>query len=144
MTFLLYDTPANLTAALQAQCSVSDADISGIHTASYAVCAPGADIWMTRPGRSLQLLLSKLFIGCADCQYATRVAILPHCSTVILVDRSWEESPTALWTFIATSFGLTIAAITQFKKNQLSLLEALQISNLVWYVHLRISAGGLY
>ncbi|KAE9398470.1 hypothetical protein BT96DRAFT_940126 [Gymnopus androsaceus JB14] len=59
-------------------------------------------------------------------------------SSVILVDRSWEEAPTALWTFIATNFGLTIAAIIQFKKQQLSLLEALQVSNLVWLANFGI------
>ncbi|KAF5388524.1 hypothetical protein D9757_004677 [Collybiopsis confluens] len=89
-------------------------------------------------GRSLQFLLPKFPIGWADSQYATRATVSSCCSTVILVDRSWEEAPTALWTFIATSFGLTIAAIIQFKKNQLSLLEALQISNLVWLANFGI------
>ena len=49
---------------------------------------------------------------------------------VLLVDRSWEDAPSALWTFIATSFGLTIAAIVE--REQLSLFQALQVSNLVW------------
>ncbi|KAF8216071.1 hypothetical protein K438DRAFT_624365 [Mycena galopus ATCC 62051] len=52
---------------------------------------------------------------------------------VILVDRSWQEAPTALWTFIATSFGLTIATIVQHQSGgQLTLYQALQVSNLVW------------
>jgi hypothetical protein len=51
---------------------------------------------------------------------------------VLLVDRSWEDAPSALWTFIATSFGLTVAALAQVTKNQLSLFQALQVSNLVW------------
>ncbi|KAJ6519972.1 hypothetical protein C8R45DRAFT_42560 [Mycena sanguinolenta] len=52
---------------------------------------------------------------------------------VILVDRSWQDAPTALWTFIATSFGLTIATIVQHQSDgQLTLFQALQVSNLVW------------
>ncbi|KAJ6621217.1 hypothetical protein B0H10DRAFT_1021653 [Mycena sp. CBHHK59/15] len=51
---------------------------------------------------------------------------------VILVDRSWQDAPTALWTFIATSAGLVIATITQHQSNDLTFLEALQVSNLVW------------
>ncbi|KAJ7235862.1 hypothetical protein B0H12DRAFT_1140905 [Mycena haematopus] len=52
---------------------------------------------------------------------------------VILVDRSWQDAPTALWTFIATSFGLTVATIVQHQSDsQLTLFQALQVSNLVW------------
>ncbi|KAI0785044.1 hypothetical protein C8Q75DRAFT_777173 [Abortiporus biennis] len=51
---------------------------------------------------------------------------------VILVTRSWEDAPGALWTFIATSFGLTIAAIGQARHRQLSFFQVLQVSNLVW------------
>lgn len=55
---------------------------------------------------------------------------------VLLVDRSWEDAPTALWTFIATSFGLSIAAIAQkindSGNNKLTLFQALIVSNLVW------------
>jgi hypothetical protein len=51
---------------------------------------------------------------------------------VLLVDRSWQDAPSALWTFIATSFGLTLAALVQATQNQLSLFQALQVSNLVW------------
>jgi hypothetical protein len=51
-------------------------------------------------------------------------------TTVLLVDRSWQDAPIALWTFIATSFGLTAAAIVQ--REQLTLFQALQVSNLVW------------
>ncbi|KAJ6503381.1 hypothetical protein C8R47DRAFT_1105910 [Mycena vitilis] len=53
---------------------------------------------------------------------------------VILVDRSWQDAPTALWTFIATSFGLTIATIVQHQSRtgQLTLFQGLQVSNLVW------------
>jgi len=51
---------------------------------------------------------------------------------VILVDRSWQDAPTALWTFIATSFGLTIATIVQQSDGQLTLFQGLQVSNLVW------------
>ncbi|KAJ7619177.1 hypothetical protein DFH06DRAFT_77838 [Mycena polygramma] len=53
---------------------------------------------------------------------------------VILVDRSWQDAPTALWTFIATSFGLTIATIVQHQSGtgQLTLFQGLQVSNLVW------------
>lgn len=50
--------------------------------------------------------------------------------SVLLTDRSWQDAPIALWTFIATSAGLTLAAIVQ--RSQLSLFEALQVSNLVW------------
>ncbi|THV07512.1 hypothetical protein K435DRAFT_259996 [Dendrothele bispora CBS 962.96] len=49
---------------------------------------------------------------------------------VLLVDRSWQDAPVALWTFIATSFGLTLAAI--INRSELVLLEAMQVSNLVW------------
>ncbi|KAF9502377.1 hypothetical protein BDN71DRAFT_1426050 [Pleurotus eryngii] len=51
---------------------------------------------------------------------------------VILVDRSWEDAPSALYTLIATSGGLQIAAIVQAKSSKLTLLQALQVSNLVW------------
>ncbi|KAJ7446503.1 hypothetical protein B0H11DRAFT_381601 [Mycena galericulata] len=52
---------------------------------------------------------------------------------VILVDRSWQDAPIALWTFIATSFGLTIATIVQYRSNPpLTLFQGLQVSNLVW------------
>ncbi|KAJ6604800.1 hypothetical protein DFH09DRAFT_322601 [Mycena vulgaris] len=52
---------------------------------------------------------------------------------VILVDRSWQDAPIALWTFIATSFGLTIATIVQHQSDaQLTLFQGLQVSNLVW------------
>lgn len=51
---------------------------------------------------------------------------------VLLVDRQSDAS--AVWTFIATSFGLTISAIVQAAQHQLSLLQALQVSNLVWSV----------
>ncbi|KAJ4485804.1 hypothetical protein J3R30DRAFT_1410683 [Lentinula aciculospora] len=56
---------------------------------------------------------------------------------VILVDRSTDAS-TSLWTFTAASFGLTIAAVIQYAKQQLSLLEALQVSNLVWLANFGI------
>lgn len=52
---------------------------------------------------------------------------------VILVDRSWQDAAIALWTFIATSSGLTIATIVQHQSNaQLTLFQGLQVSNLVW------------
>lgn len=51
---------------------------------------------------------------------------------VLLVDRSWQDAPSALWTFIATSFGLTIAALVQAARGDLTLFQALQVSNLVW------------
>ncbi|KAK7695290.1 hypothetical protein QCA50_002480 [Cerrena zonata] len=51
---------------------------------------------------------------------------------VLLVDRSWEDAPSALWTFTSTSCGLTIAAIVQARSGQLSFFQALQVSNLVW------------
>ena len=54
---------------------------------------------------------------------------------VILVDRSWQDAPSALWTFIATSFGLTISAISLARQNSLSWFQALQVANLVWYVY---------
>lgn len=53
---------------------------------------------------------------------------------VLLVDRSWEDAPGALWNFIATSFGLTLASLIQYSQNNLSLYEALEVSNLVWSV----------
>ncbi|KAJ3865247.1 hypothetical protein EV359DRAFT_80663 [Lentinula novae-zelandiae] len=62
---------------------------------------------------------------------------------VILVDRSTDAS-TSLWTFTAASFGLTIAAVMQYAKQQLSLLEALQVSNLVWQVLHRLANLGIF
>ncbi|KAJ7706025.1 hypothetical protein B0H17DRAFT_607250 [Mycena rosella] len=61
---------------------------------------------------------------------------------VILVDRSWEDAPIALWTFIATSFGLTIATIVQHQSDaQLTLFQGLQVSNLAGkFRHLRRSS----
>ncbi|KAG6879488.1 hypothetical protein C0992_002211 [Termitomyces sp. T32_za158] len=49
---------------------------------------------------------------------------------VLLVDRSWQNAPVALWTFIATSAGLVLAAI--IIRDQLTLFQGLQVSNLVW------------
>ncbi|KAF9469855.1 hypothetical protein BDZ94DRAFT_1316968 [Collybia nuda] len=49
---------------------------------------------------------------------------------VLLVDRSWQDAPIALWTFIATSAGLTLAAVVQ--REQLTLFQALVVSDLVW------------
>jgi len=63
------------------------------------------------------------------------VRISFYCQTfllVLLVDRSWREAPSALWTFIATSFGLTIAALVQAAQGNLTLFQALQVLNLVW------------
>lgn len=56
-------------------------------------------------------------------------------SIVLLVNRSWEDAPSALWTFIATNLGLTISALAQARTGAtpgLSLYEAIQVSNLVW------------
>ncbi|KAG6817945.1 hypothetical protein H0H87_012413 [Tephrocybe sp. NHM501043] len=49
---------------------------------------------------------------------------------VLLVDRSWQDAPIALWTFIATSAGLVLAAVIH--RADLTLFQALQVSNLVW------------
>ena len=37
-----------------------------------------------------------------------------------------------MWTFIATNFGLTIAALAQLKGDELTLFEAIEVSYLVW------------
>ncbi|KAJ3511384.1 hypothetical protein NLJ89_g4121 [Agrocybe chaxingu] len=55
---------------------------------------------------------------------------------VLLVDRSWEDAPVALWTFIVISFGILLAAIIQ--RSQLSLFQALQLSNLIWLANFSI------
>uniref|UniRef100_A0A8H7Y7J4 Uncharacterized protein n=1 Tax=Psilocybe cubensis TaxID=181762 RepID=A0A8H7Y7J4_PSICU len=55
---------------------------------------------------------------------------------VLLVDRSWEDAPITLWTFIATSFGISLAAIIQ--REQLSFFQALQLSNLIWLANFGI------
>ncbi|CAA7265893.1 unnamed protein product [Cyclocybe aegerita] len=55
---------------------------------------------------------------------------------VLLVDRSWEDAPVALWTFIVTSFGILLAAIIQ--RSQLSIFQALQLSNLIWLANFSI------
>jgi len=57
---------------------------------------------------------------------------LQNILSVLLVTRSWQDAPGALWTFIATSFGLTISAIVQSKQGQLSFFQAVQVCNLVW------------
>ena len=51
---------------------------------------------------------------------------------VFLVNRSYEDAPNALWTFIMTNIGLTLAAVVQQTHHQLSFFQALQVSNLVW------------
>ncbi|KAK7682296.1 hypothetical protein QCA50_014499 [Cerrena zonata] len=51
---------------------------------------------------------------------------------VFLVNRSYEDAPNALWTFIMTNVGLTLAAIVQASDHQLSFFQAIQVSNLVW------------
>jgi len=53
---------------------------------------------------------------------------------VLLVDRSSQDAPSALWTFISTSFGLTVAAIVQAGAGSLTFFQAVQVSNLVWCV----------
>ncbi|KZP28812.1 hypothetical protein FIBSPDRAFT_992929 [Athelia psychrophila] len=52
---------------------------------------------------------------------------------VLLVNRSVsrEEAISALWTFIATSFGLTISAVVLAATEQLTLFQALHVLNLV-------------
>ncbi|KAG6890005.1 hypothetical protein C0995_012965 [Termitomyces sp. Mi166 len=55
---------------------------------------------------------------------------------VLLVDRSWQSAPIALWTFIATSAGLILAAI--IIREELTLFQALQVSNLVWLANFGI------
>ena len=52
--------------------------------------------------------------------------------SVLLVNRSWEDAPNSLWTFIATNFGLTVAALVQLTSNELTLFEAIEVSYLVW------------
>ncbi|KAJ7597483.1 hypothetical protein C8J56DRAFT_321192 [Mycena floridula] len=49
---------------------------------------------------------------------------------VLLVDRSWQDAPVALWTFIFTSLGLMLAAVVDSK--DLTFFQALQVSLLVW------------
>ena len=51
---------------------------------------------------------------------------------VFLVNRSYEDAPNALWTFIMTNIGLTLAAVVQQTHHQLTFFQALQVSNLVW------------
>ncbi|PPQ99577.1 hypothetical protein CVT24_005364 [Panaeolus cyanescens] len=55
---------------------------------------------------------------------------------VLLVDRSWESAPITLWTFIATSFGVVIAAVVQ--RREISLFQALHLSYLVWLANFAI------
>ncbi|KAF8588164.1 hypothetical protein K439DRAFT_686237 [Ramaria rubella] len=55
---------------------------------------------------------------------------------VLLVDRSYEDAESSLWTFIATSFGLTIAALVQVASNSLTLLEGILVSQLSWLANL--------
>ncbi|KAK7058452.1 hypothetical protein VNI00_002086 [Paramarasmius palmivorus] len=57
---------------------------------------------------------------------------------VFLVDRSWEDAPIALWTYIAMSFSLTIATIINQLQNAMTLLAALVVSNLVWLANVGI------
>ncbi|KIM88675.1 hypothetical protein PILCRDRAFT_85227 [Piloderma croceum F 1598] len=68
-----------------------------------------------------------------SCTFEHPLVLNPDISgVVLLVDRSWEDAPSALWTFIATSFGLTIAALVQAAQSNLTLFQALQVLNLVW------------
>ncbi|KAG7099631.1 hypothetical protein E1B28_001459 [Marasmius oreades] len=55
---------------------------------------------------------------------------------VVLVNRSWQDAPIALWTCITMSFGLTIAAMANI--NFITLLEVLQVCNLVWLANIGI------
>ncbi|KAJ8084477.1 hypothetical protein PM082_003247 [Marasmius tenuissimus] len=56
---------------------------------------------------------------------------------VVLVNRSWQDAPIALWTCIAMSFGLTVAVLANFK-SFMTLLEVLQVCNLVWLANIGI------
>jgi hypothetical protein len=93
---------------------------------------PCIELLNVTKGRTDQFLSSDLYtwsvsIVCIDKVTGYSISDLP----VLLVDRSWQDAPIALWTFIATSFGLTIAAIVQ--QEHLTLFQALQVSNLVWF-----------
>ncbi|KAK7681789.1 hypothetical protein QCA50_015136 [Cerrena zonata] len=50
----------------------------------------------------------------------------------LLVFFSQEDTISVLWTFIMMNFGLTLAAVVQAFNRQLSLFQALQITNLLW------------
>ncbi|KAL0572932.1 hypothetical protein V5O48_009045 [Marasmius crinis-equi] len=55
---------------------------------------------------------------------------------VVLVNRSWQDAPLALWTCITMSLALTIAVIANLKF--MTLLEVLQVCNLVWLANIGI------
>jgi len=55
---------------------------------------------------------------------------------VWLVARSPTDSEGALWTFIATSFGLTVSALVQVNSKNLTLLEGILVSQLSWLANL--------
>ncbi|KAF8512055.1 hypothetical protein JB92DRAFT_2930646 [Gautieria morchelliformis] len=55
---------------------------------------------------------------------------------VLLVDRSYEDAENALWTFIATSFGLTVAALVQVGLGNLNFVEGILASQLAWLANL--------
>jgi hypothetical protein len=68
--------------------------------------------------------------------------------TVLLIALSSKESSSALWTLIATSLGLQIAAIIRYTPtntgdpgDRLSLFQAIQVSNLVWMANICIVIG---
>lgn len=82
-------------------------------------------------GVRISFYLQTIFLGaCSTLQRHFKTYLILH--PVLLIDRSWEDAPSALWTFIATSFGLTVAAIAQVRNQSLSFFQALQVSNLVW------------
>ncbi|KIJ37052.1 hypothetical protein M422DRAFT_781918 [Sphaerobolus stellatus SS14] len=51
----------------------------------------------------------------------------------ILVLMVQEDAENALWTLVATSFGLTVAALAQVKMGQLTLLQGMLVSQLAWF-----------
>lgn len=84
-------------------------------------------------GVRLSFYLQNLFLGKrVSCVSLHEFAEMLVCGVVLLVTRSWEDAPGALWTFVTTSFGLTVAAVIQAKNHELSFFQALQVSNLVW------------
>ncbi|KAF8489850.1 origin recognition complex subunit 3 N-terminus-domain-containing protein [Gautieria morchelliformis] len=55
---------------------------------------------------------------------------------VLLMKRSRGDTENALWTFVATSFGLIVAALTQLRGGNLSFIDGILVSQLVWFANL--------
>jgi hypothetical protein len=131
------------------QCPLSSESWTQIytHSTSMQLCTSttsfsALSLWIARDKTSIQTSVASES-GCRSTCRASSLVNIIHLPSypatfltlfpVILVDRSWQDAAGALWTFVFTSFALTISAIVQAAQGQLSLFQALTVGNLVWY-----------